>query len=132
MYDMEYAKAIRSALEPLVLDQVQELVFEMELVQDATVARALLPRMPRLRRLDLNGRTYAHTSATRRSCPKRRSTLLPQEQGWCALDLSSCYRISSGMVHELLATCLGLVAFAAPWLKASSMVSEASEDSSSS
>lgn len=127
---MEYVTAIRSALEPLVLDQMEELVFDTDLVQDATLARTLLPRMPRLRRLDLDGITYAQ------ECHKvilgRHAMHNPRGASLVALDLSGCLRVSSRMVHELLMTCAGLVAFAAPWLKASSMVSDASEVSSSS
>ncbi|KAG0038443.1 hypothetical protein BGZ82_000197 [Podila clonocystis] len=121
-YDMEFAKAIRAALEPLVLDQLEELVFDMDIVQDATVAQCLLPKMPRLRSLSLDGRTYAqecHTALLLAPTCTRASQIVE-------LDLCGCFRVSSRMVQEILTTCTELISFKGPLLEAYSMVEEAS------
>ncbi|KAF9320880.1 hypothetical protein BG003_004437 [Podila horticola] len=79
-YDMEYAKAIRAALEPLVLDQLEEMIFDMDIVQDATVAQCLLPKMPRLHSLSLDGRTYAHECHAAVLAPARASLIVEPDR----------------------------------------------------
>ncbi|KAG0094165.1 hypothetical protein BGZ92_006389 [Podila epicladia] len=120
LHDREYAKAIRDALEPLILDQLEELTFDMDLVQDATVAR-MLPKMPRLRSLSLEGRTYAYECHTALVLAPTRTSQIVE------LDLSGCFRVSSRMIQEILTTCTELVAFKGPLLDAYSMVEEASK-----
>ncbi|KAG0361863.1 hypothetical protein BG005_007213 [Podila minutissima] len=116
-HDREYANAIRAALEPLVLDQQEELIFDM----DATVAR-LLPKMPRLRSLSLDGRTYGYECHTALVlAPTTRTSQIVE------LDLSGCFLASSRMIQEILTTCTELVAFKGPLLGAYSMVEEASK-----
>ncbi|KAF9307194.1 hypothetical protein BGZ74_009900 [Mortierella antarctica] len=120
-HDREYANAIRAALEPLVLDQLEELIFDMDLVQDATVAR-LLPKMPRLRSLSLDGPTYGYECHTALVlAPATRTSQIVE------LDLNGCFLASSRMIQEILTTCTELVAFKGPLLGAYSMVEEASK-----
>ncbi|KAF9325883.1 hypothetical protein BG006_010642 [Podila minutissima] len=104
LHDREYANAIRAALESLILNQLEELIFDMDLVQDATVAHLLL-KMPRLRSLSLDGRTYGYECHTALVlAPTTRTSQIVE------LDLSGCFLVSSRMIQEILTTCTELVA----------------------